>query len=195
MASPLRGVPDRRSVGAFLERHAGAFERLRTEALGVVGGPARGGDLEHAHVVEGALLGVEVRILPDRDELGCADRVGPGGVLDDPRCCRRWEACRSRPACGRRPRPRRRPSPAVRRCASSQPLTIWMRSRLAPIGSFSAATRKVGDLPCGGRVQVAAHRHALGVAGEGRVARSARRPRSKSQPPKKRTIMREPVVA
>ena len=27
---------------------------------------------------------------------------------------------------------------------SSQPLTIWMRSRFAPIGSFSAATRNVG---------------------------------------------------
>src|SRR5687768_216649 len=31
----------------------------------------------------------------------------------------------------------------------SQPLTIWMRSRLPPIGSLSAATRKVGALPLG----------------------------------------------
>ena len=47
---------------------------------------------------------------------------------------------------------------------------IWMRSRLPPIGSFSAATRKVGDLPCGAALQVAAHRHALGVADRGGLA-------------------------
>ncbi len=46
-----------------------------------------------------------------------------------------------------------------------------MRSRFAPIGSFSAATRNVGALPAGAALQVAAHRHALRVAGLGEVAR------------------------
>ena len=46
----------------------------------------------------------------------------------------------------------------------------WMRSRFAPIGSFSAATRKARRfaLRCG--AEVAAHRDALGVADPGRHA-------------------------
>ena len=36
----------------------------------------------HAPVVERALRRIEVRILPDRDQLGGADRVGPGRVRD-----------------------------------------------------------------------------------------------------------------
>ena len=47
---------------------------------------------------------------------------------------------------------------------STQPLMIWMRSRFAPIASFSAAAMNVGALPFGAVRQVAAHRDALGVA-------------------------------
>src|SRR5262245_39641873 len=53
-------IPNRRRVGAFLERHRGAGQWLDTEALGVVGGPARRGDFEDTGIVKGALFDVEI---------------------------------------------------------------------------------------------------------------------------------------
>ncbi len=50
-------------------------------------------------------------------------------------------------------------------------------------------------LACRRLAQVAAHRHALGVAQRRPAGASAASSAVKSQPPKKRTIMRGPVVA
>ena len=61
---PLRRVPDRTCVSPVLHRHGDLLGHLDSEAFGVVGRPARSGDLDNAHVVEGALLRVEIRILP-----------------------------------------------------------------------------------------------------------------------------------
>src|SRR6187401_2835259 len=68
-----RRVPDRRRVGPLLESHRRARQRRVAEALDVVGGPARRRDLEHAQVVERALRGVELGVLPHAVELRRAD--------------------------------------------------------------------------------------------------------------------------
>jgi len=77
---------------------------------------------------------------------------------------------------------------------STQPLTIWMRSRLAPSASFSAATGKVGPLaPSGGFGRSVP----MGTpSAEPASATSPLRASfgSKPQPPKKRTVMRVPDV-
>ena len=46
----------------------------------------------------------------------------------------------------------------------SQPLMIWMRSRLGPSGSRIAWTMKTGALPLGRTAEIAAHGHAVVVA-------------------------------
>ena len=61
----LRLVPDRRRIGAFLGRHRYFFAHGDAKALGVIGRPTWRRNLQHAHVVEGLLIGVEVRVLPD----------------------------------------------------------------------------------------------------------------------------------
>ena len=67
-----------------------------------------------------------------------------------PPCCRsaarRRSTCR---ACGRPPRRRRRSSRSSGR-SCVQPLTIWMRSRLPEVGSFTAQTMNVGALALAG---------------------------------------------
>ncbi len=63
--SPTRDVPDGRSVGPLLVDHRDFGTHRHAEALGVVGRPARRRDLEHTHVVNGLLVAVEIRILPD----------------------------------------------------------------------------------------------------------------------------------
>src|SRR5262249_48814724 len=133
--------------GALLQRQGRARQRLHAEALGVVGSPARRRDLDRARVVERAQRRIEVRVLPHRDQLGRADRVGPGRVRDV-----HGAADGRKLAVGSRLAPLRITSFTFSWSwpfESSQPLTIWMRSRLAPIGSLSAATRNAGDLPAG----------------------------------------------
>ena len=186
---PTRRVPDRRGVGALDDRHARARQRRHAEALRVVGGPARRRDLEHPHVVERALRRVEVGVVPDRDQLRRADRVGPGGVRRRPRCCRPTAACRRRRACGRRSTTTSYTFSCSSPFASSQPLMIWHRSRLAPIGSRSAATRNVGDLP-GRRLRSGRRPSARPWRTRRRPGcASRRRPCRSRQPPKNRTSM------
>src|ERR1700730_10629729 len=78
--SAFRRVPDRRGGAALLCDHRHLFRHLDAEVLGVVGRPPRSRDLNHACIVEGSQGRVEVGIGPHRDQLGVADRIGPGGA-------------------------------------------------------------------------------------------------------------------
>ena len=48
---------------------------------GVVGGPARGRDIEYAHVVERVLFGIEVGVLPVRGQERIANALNNTGIL------------------------------------------------------------------------------------------------------------------
>ena len=85
-----------------VHRHPGARQRRHAEALRVVGGPARGRDLDDAGVVERALLGVEA---PDRSTPRSARArrwCWSRSRSPRPRCCRRTAACHPRRASGHR---------------------------------------------------------------------------------------------
>ena len=129
--------------------HLGAFGKLRAETFGVVGRPARGRDLDHTHVVERGLLGVEVRVLPVGCEHSVTDGIGEAclghvdGVAD--RCLAAAVGVNLAaigngdivdPLLG---------LPVE----STQPLMTWTRSRLAPSGSRSARIMKPGAFPAG----------------------------------------------
>ena len=189
----LRRIPDRRGVGPLDRHHRDLLLHLDAEALGLVGGPPRSGDLEHAGVVGRADLGSNsgsVQTVINSGEpivlvqvaLATSTVLPTRGSLPSRPGLRSPDQTASNTFSWRLP------------AASTQTLTIWMRSRFPDSGSRSAATRKLGALPAGRLAQIAAHRHALGVA-DGRRQTVLRVLRSvKSQPPKKRTSMREPVV-
>src|SRR5262245_21662164 len=73
-------VPDRRGVGPLRDGHGGARRRLVAESFRIVRGPARRRDLDHPAVVEGGQGRIELRVAPDRVQLGGADRIGPGRI-------------------------------------------------------------------------------------------------------------------
>lgn len=77
-----RRIPDRAGIGSLCYCHWYLFGHLITEALDVVSGPARSGDFDDTGVIKRTLIGIEVRILPDGDQLGITDGVAPGGFLD-----------------------------------------------------------------------------------------------------------------
>ena len=143
-ADGLGPVPDRRRPGALLDRRREERDRRRAEAaVGEAAGaaaacaaqsaangstpcvladaraPAAGRVLEHARVVEGALARDEVRILPDRAELGARPCPSARRWSD-----RRRRRCAASPAtsttrsCGRAGR--RRPSPSRSGCAGGR---------------------------------------------------------------------------
>ena len=58
--------PDR----PILDRRRDVVRTLDAEEGRVVGGPTRGRDLQHPHVVERPLRCIKVGILPDLDQLG-----------------------------------------------------------------------------------------------------------------------------
>ena len=79
-ARTSRRVPDRRRVGALGRRHRGFLRHCDAEIFRVIGGPARRRYFDHAHIVERAQSRIEVGVLPDRDHLARANRVGPRRV-------------------------------------------------------------------------------------------------------------------
>ena len=64
-----------------LHRHPDIFRHPDVEELGVIAGPARGWDLDHANVLEFVLAGIEVRVNPLRREDGSADVIGAAGAV------------------------------------------------------------------------------------------------------------------
>ena len=73
-------VPDRRGIGPVLNRHRDLLGHRNPVPLRVVGRPSRGGDLDDAHVVEGALFRIEVGILPVGHQHDVPDGVGVARV-------------------------------------------------------------------------------------------------------------------
>jgi hypothetical protein len=59
-----------------------ALGQIDAEEGRLVGGPARSRILQHAHIVEGALLRIERGILPPGHHQGVADVVGVGCLFD-----------------------------------------------------------------------------------------------------------------
>ncbi len=80
--SPLRRIPDRRCIGTVLHDHSHIIRHLYLEKLSIVGGPARLGYLNHAHVVKRALLGIEFRIDPVGRKQRITDRVRVARIRD-----------------------------------------------------------------------------------------------------------------
>ncbi len=145
-----RRVPDRRAPGALLERRRHDVGRRDAEL-------ARPGSWSSAASGSRARARSRRRAGSDRTR----DRSTPSSARPRrscscrspsrrPPCCRsaarRRSTCR---ACGRPPRRRRRSSRSSGR-SCVQPLTIWMRSRLPDVGSFTAQTMNVGALPLAG---------------------------------------------
>ncbi len=77
-----RRVPDRRGPGAILDGRRHVARRRHAQGLGVVGGPARGRNLQHPGIIEGVQARIELRVGPYRLQFHGADRVRVGGVLD-----------------------------------------------------------------------------------------------------------------
>ena len=70
LSGPLlfrRGIPDGRSVSAFLSLHGHFLRHRDPEILRVVCRPSRGGNFKHANVVKSSLHGVELRVFPYRN--------------------------------------------------------------------------------------------------------------------------------
>ena len=76
-----RRVPDRRGPGALLKRRRHIARRRHAQGLGVIGGPARGRDLQHPCVIECMQARIEVRVRPYGLQFHGADRVRVAGVL------------------------------------------------------------------------------------------------------------------
>src|ERR1700732_1985918 len=77
-----RRVPDRRRVGTLRRGHRHFLWHAHAESFCVVRGPARRRDFDDAPVVERPLRWIKIRVLPDGDQFGSADSVGPRRVLD-----------------------------------------------------------------------------------------------------------------
>ena len=87
-----RRVPDRRGVGAVLDGHGHLLRHLHLEELGIVRGPAGLRDLDHAYVVEGALLRIEGRVLPEGREQRTVDVADASytNAIGDPLLTAHW---------------------------------------------------------------------------------------------------------
>ena len=72
-----RRIPNRRCIGSFLMDQFDLLRNLCAQANLVIQHPARRRYLDHARIVEGFLLGIEIRIGPDCGEFGSADGVCP----------------------------------------------------------------------------------------------------------------------
>ena len=59
----------------------GTLRDFSPKAQPVVDDPARRRNLDDAGIVKGILLRIEIRVGPDRGELGSADGIGPVGRL------------------------------------------------------------------------------------------------------------------
>ena len=195
-AVSVRRVPDGRGVGALGDGHPGSGERLVAEALRVVGGPARRRDLDHAGVVEGALRAGRSPG-PSRPRSAPARRwCWSRSRSRRRRCCRPAAACRRRPGL-RSPRPGHVVDLFLQ-------LALRVEPALDDLDAVEVGADRVlqrGDqegrrlarrAPRAGRRPSARPWRSRRRAGH---AGRARPPASKSQPPKKRTTMRGPVVA
>ena len=188
-------VPDRRSVGAFLGRHRDIGRHFDSETQCFVSGPARRRNLENSSVIKSGQARVKVRVGPDANELRRTNRVTPRSPFLHSPCCRLAEVYHPAPGF-------RSPLQTTSYTFSSVLPSLFMPAlddldaiEVAAIGVFQ--WRRPGSLetsrpePCVSRRPSARlwhnrHRLATGVSVSSAV---------KSQPPKKRTVMRLPVVA
>jgi len=74
-------VPDRAGVGAFLPDRGCTLGNIDAVAKRVVDDPSRCRNLEHARIVERALLRIKIRIRPDCCQFGGTNRVRPVRIL------------------------------------------------------------------------------------------------------------------
>src|SRR3982074_1226100 len=70
-----RRVPDRRRVGTLRRGHRHFLGHAHAEFFGVVRGPTRRRNFDDPPVVERPLRRIKIRVLPDGDQFGSADRV------------------------------------------------------------------------------------------------------------------------
>ena len=77
-----RRIANRRRVRPLLRRRRSTLRDRNAKPERLVRRPARRGNLDHPRVVECLLTRIKVRIGPHGTELGGADRVRPGGILD-----------------------------------------------------------------------------------------------------------------
>jgi hypothetical protein len=80
--SVRRYVPDGARISVVGDPHGGALGHIDVEELGVVGCPARGGDLDQANAVEGPQIRIELRVLPVGGRDRRPDVVGLARVRD-----------------------------------------------------------------------------------------------------------------
>src|SRR5262245_10109721 len=163
-------VPDRRGVGPLRDGHGGARRRLVAESFRIVRGPARRRDLDHPAVVEGGQGRIELRVAPDRVQLGGADRIGPGRIRHVYGAADRGHLPGLRIGLALA-----RPGDVVDLLLQRAALVEPALDDLVAIEVRADRVLERGDeegrcLALGRRGEVAPHRHALGVADARRIA-------------------------
>ena len=77
----LRGIPDRRGIGPFLQRSRTLFWYSGLQRHRVIERVARRGNLQHPHVIECALCWIKIRICPVCRQLFCTNAVFVAGSI------------------------------------------------------------------------------------------------------------------
>lgn len=143
-----RRIPDRRGIGPLLLDFDHIIRKCQSEFQRIINRPCRCWNFQHTYIVKSTLLYVEIRILPPCRQFWCADIICPCAFREvDSIADRRQFSIRTQRAAIRTAPDDIIDFSWLFPLASTQPLTTWIRSRLALSGSIKAETRKLGTLP------------------------------------------------